>query len=136
MLISRDDVWGTPVFMGHMHEINNLSIENRRSTRVPLETSIEVSIEVEGRPGSLPFKGVTVTVNLHGALIRTVKPLEVGSCIYIRLLNGEECAAKVVHRLPTNALTYGIELMEARNIWGVALPPEDWEGAQQPSTLR
>lgn len=119
-----------------MFNLNTLSIEKRRSTRVQLETSIEVSIEIDGKPGTLPFKGVTVTVNMHGALIRTVKPLEVGSTIYLRLPNGEECSAKVVHQLPTNALTYGIELMEPRNIWGVALQPEDWEGAERPSIFR
>jgi PAS domain-containing protein len=113
-----------------MFNSDSQSSDNRRSTRVPLETSIEVSIEVDGKPGTLPFKGVTVTVNLHGALIRTVKPLEIGATVHLRTLNGEECAAKVVHRLPTNALTYGIELLEPKNVWGVSLPPEDW--AQEP----
>ena len=96
--------------------------EHRRSTRVPLE----ISIEVDGNPGTLPFRGVTVIVNLHGALIRTVRPLEVGSTIYLRLLNGEEASAKVVHRIPSNALTYGIELTQPRNIWGIS-PPADWQ---------
>ena len=105
------------------------SSEHRRSTRVPLETSIEVLIEVDGRPGTLPFKGETVTVNLHGALIRTLKPLEVGSTIYLRTSHGNECAAKVVHCLPENALTYGIELLEPKNVWGVSLPPGDWSQA-------
>ncbi len=105
------------------------SSEHRRSTRVPLETSIQVLIEVDGKPGTLPFKGETVTVNLHGALIRTLKPLEVGSTIYLRTSDGNECAAKVVHRLPENALTYGIELLEPNNVWGVSLPPGDWAQA-------
>lgn len=98
-------------------------IEHRRSTRVPLE----VLIEVDGKTGSLPFTGVTVIVNLHGALIRTVRPLQVGATIYLRLLNGQEASAKVVHRIPSNAHTYGIELTEPRNIWGISLPPEDWQ---------
>src|SRR4051812_16830629 len=119
-----------------MFNINTVSVESRRSTRVPLDTSIEVSIEVDGKPGSLPFNGVTVVVNLHGALIRTLKPLELGSTIYLRLLNGEECSAKVVHKFPTIALTYGIELLEPRNIWGVASPPEDWEQAERPPLFR
>jgi hypothetical protein len=117
----------------HIVNLKALSIDNRRSTRVPLETSIEVSIEIDGKSGNLPFKGVTVVVNMHGALIRTVKPLEVGSTIYLRLLNGEECSAKVVHQLPTNALTYGVELTEPRNVWGVVLAPEDWEGTERPA---
>src|SRR4051812_33983322 len=99
------------------------TVEQRRSTRVPLE----VSIEVDGKTGTLPFRGVTVIVNLHGALIQTVKPLEIGSTIYVRLLNGEEASARVVRQIPSNALTYGIELTEPKNIWGIALPPEDWQ---------
>jgi hypothetical protein len=102
-----------------------LSSQNhrRRSTRVPLE----VSIEVDGKVGKLPFKGVTVMVNLHGALIRTVRPLEIGETIYLRTLAGEESCAKVVHVLPSNALTYGIELDAPRNIWGLHSMPADWQ---------
>lgn len=102
-------------------------VQHRRSTRVPLE----VSIEVDGQTGSLPFKGVTIVVNLHGALIRTLRPLEVGSTVYLRLISGEEGTARVIHSIPSNGLTYGIELIEPRNIWGVALPPSDWKDARQ-----
>jgi hypothetical protein len=97
--------------------------ETRRSARVPLE----VSIEVDGNSGNLPFKAATVIVNLHGALIRTVRPLDVGSLIYVRVLGGDECSAKVVHSVSSSLLTYGIELVEAKNIWGIELPPLDWE---------
>jgi hypothetical protein len=96
--------------------------EHRRSTRVP----VEVSIEVDGVSGSLPFKAVTVIVNLHGALIRTVRPLEVGSRIYLRVPSGDEAEAKVVRAIALTPLTYGIELTCPRNIWGVELPPQDW----------
>ena len=96
--------------------------EHRRSTRIPLE----LSIEVDGQPGSLPFKGITLIVNLHGALIRTLRPLDEGSNIYIRLVNGNEAQARVVRAVPDSPLTYGIELAEPRNIWNVAIPPCDW----------
>jgi hypothetical protein len=99
----------------------------KKRTRVPLE----VSIEVDGQSGSLPFKGVTVVVNLHGALIRTVRPLQEGSTIYIRVMTGEEALARVVRALPTNGLTYGVELVEPKNIWGVELPPRDWRGSTE-----
>jgi PAS domain S-box-containing protein len=96
--------------------------EHRRSTRVPLE----LSIEVDGQSGSLPFKAATLVVNLHGALICTVKPLDVGSTIYLRVPNGGESPARVVRALP-NPLTYGIELVEPTNIWGISMPPSDWK---------
>jgi hypothetical protein len=96
--------------------------EHRRSTRVPLE----LSIEVDGQPGALPFRGITLIVSLHGALIRTLRPLEEGATIYIRLANGNESAARVVRSVPSSPLTYGIELAEPTNIWGVTVPPCDW----------
>jgi hypothetical protein len=101
----------------------NLYKQRRRSTRVP----IALSIEIDGRKG-LPFRAVTISVNLHGALIRTVKPLESGSTIYIRLVNGHEAAARVVYEMTSIPMTYGIELLEPKNLWGIAHPPEDWRG--------
>jgi hypothetical protein len=101
----------------------NSENEHRRSTRIPLE----LSIEVDGKSGILPFKAVTVIVNLHGALIRTVRPLEVGSTVYLRVLSGEEALARVIHVDPSQPLTYGIELSKPQNIWGITLPPHDWQ---------
>jgi len=38
-------------------------------------------------------------------------------------------AARVVYLDPENPLHCGIELDHPRNIWGVSLPPSDWERA-------
>lgn len=96
--------------------------ESRRSTRVPLD----VSIGVDGEVGTV--KGVTVVVNLHGALIRTVKPLQPGSHIQLTVyLTGKSATARVVYVAPDNPLSAGIELDKPQNIWGVSLVPEDWE---------
>jgi len=98
--------------------------EHRRSTRVPLE----VSIEVEGEREHSPLKGATVVVNLHGALIRTQQPLHSGSKIQITVyLTGKTAPARVVYVAAENPLHCGIELLQPQNIWGVSLPPEDWE---------
>jgi hypothetical protein len=98
--------------------------ELRRSTRVPLE----VSIEVEGSPELPPVKGVTAVVNLHGALIRTLQPLSVDSPIRITVyLTGKSASARVVYIAPDNPLKCGIELAGPQNIWGVSLPPDDWD---------
>jgi len=44
------------------------------------------------------------------------------------LLNRDvRAAARVVYIDPENALHCGIELAVPRNIWGVPLPPDDWE---------
>jgi hypothetical protein len=102
--------------------------EHRRSTRIPLE----LSIEIDGKSGALPFKAVTIIVNLHGALVQSVRPLDEGSTIYLRLSNGEEAAARVIRSVPSLPMTYGIELLEPRNIWGILVPPEDWQQAATP----
>jgi PilZ domain len=97
----------------------------RRSTRVPLD----VSIEIEGEAGAL--KGVTVVVNLHGALIRTVKPIPLGARIRVTVyLTGKSASARVVYIAEDSTLTSGIELDKPLNIWGVSLTPDDWEGEE------
>ena len=96
--------------------------ELRRSTRVPLE----ISVEVEGESGEVT--GTTVVVNLHGALIRTAKPLQSDSRIRVTVyLTSKTAAAKVVYVAAHCSLECGIELERPQNIWGVSLPPNDWD---------
>ena len=96
----------------------------RRSTRVPLK----VVIAIEGAPESLSCEGMTVIVNLHGALIATAIGLSAGMRISIHVqLTDKRSAARVVYVDPENPLHCGIELEKPRNIWGVPLPPDDWD---------
>ena len=96
----------------------------RRSTRVPLK----VIIAIEGGAESRTCEGETIVVNLHGALIATVIGLSRGMRISIRVyLTDKRAAARVVYIDPENPLHCGIELAEPQNIWGVPLPPDDWE---------
>jgi PilZ domain-containing protein len=98
--------------------------ESRRSTRVPLK----VVITVEGGAESLTCEGETIVVNVHGALIATAIGLNSGMRISIHVyLTNKRAAARVVYVDPKNALHCGIELDEPRNIWGVSLPPDDWD---------
>ncbi|MGB6248394.1 MAG: PilZ domain-containing protein [Terriglobales bacterium] len=98
--------------------------ESRRSTRVPLK----VEIKVEGGPESLTCEGETVIVNLHGALISTTLWLSVGMRISIHVyLTDKRAAARVVYTDPKNPRHCGIELDEPRNIWGVSVPPDNWD---------
>ena len=99
--------------------------ESRRSTRVPLK----VVITVEGGAESLTCEGETIVVNLHGALIATAIGLSSGMRISIHVyLTDKRAAARVVYVDPKNTLHCGIELDKPRNIWGVSLLPDDWEG--------
>jgi hypothetical protein len=67
-------------------------------------------------------------VNLHGALIFTAIPLRVGMRIEIRvILTDKRAVAKVAYIDPNQPRHCGIALDEPRNIWGLSLPPEDWQ---------
>ena len=98
--------------------------ESRRSTRVPLR----IAIAVESGAESLTCEGETVVVNLHGALLSTTIGLSVGTKISIHVyLTDKRSKARVVYADPENPLRCGIELDQPRNIWGVSLPPTDWD---------
>ncbi len=98
--------------------------ENRRSTRVPLK----IDILVDDGAKNFTCEGETIVVNLHGALIRTVVGLKVGMRIAIHVfLTDKRASARVVYLNPENPLHCGIELEQPQNIWGVFLPPDDWE---------
>jgi len=61
--------------------------ESRRSTRVPLN----VVFSAQGISESLTSDGVTIVVNLHGALINCSFPMQVGLKIEIHVIStGQE----------------------------------------------
>lgn len=98
--------------------------ESRRSTRVPLK----VAIAVEGGSESLTCEGNTVVVNLHGALLTTALGLTVGMRISIHVhMTDKHAKARVVYVDPQSPLRCGVELEQPQNIWGVPLPPDDWD---------
>lgn len=98
--------------------------EHRRSTRVPLK----IDIKVEGGSQHLACEGETIVVNLHGALISTGTALRVGMKISVHVfLTDKRSGARVVYVSPENPLHCGIELDRPQNIWGVFLPPDDWD---------
>jgi hypothetical protein len=98
--------------------------EYRRSTRVPLK----VVIAIEGDDETRTCDGETVVVNLQGALIASGIALSAGMRISIHVyLTDKRAAARIVCIDPEKPLQCGIELDEPRNIWGVPLPPNDWD---------
>ena len=95
----------------------------RRSTRVPLKVVIETRASAE----RLSCEGETIVVNLHGALISLPVPLALGTAIEIHVfLTGKRASARIVYADPTQPLHCGVELTRPENIWGVSLPPDDW----------
>jgi len=98
--------------------------ENRRSTRVRMK--IRIAAQALAEP--LECEGETIVVNLHGALISTSSPLRVGMRIEIHvILTDKRALAQVVYIDPERPRLCGIGLDNAQNIWGVSLPPDDWQ---------
>lgn len=96
--------------------------EHRRSTRVRLD----VSVGLQNDTGVV--RGVTVVVNLHGALIRVEEHLRPGADVTVSVyITGKAAKARVVYVAPDDPLAFGIELYQPQNIWGVSLAPDDWE---------
>src|SRR5215472_1593927 len=98
--------------------------ESRRSTRVPMK----VVIEAKGATEPLTCDGETIIVNLHGALISTAVPLRIGMKIQIHVfMTNTRAAADVVHVDPDRPRVCGIGLVIPENIWGLEVPPDDWQ---------
>jgi hypothetical protein len=87
-----------------------------------------VGIAVEGDAESLTCDGETIVVNLHGALLSTTIGLGIGMRISIHVYLTDKCAkARVAYVDPEKPLRCGVELDQPQNIWGVPLPPSDWD---------
>jgi hypothetical protein len=83
---------------------------------------------IEGDLESLTCEGETIVVNLHGALLSTTIGLSVGLRISIHVyLTDKRAKAHVAYVDPEKPLRCGIELDHPQNIWGVPLPPADWD---------
>lgn len=98
--------------------------ESRGSTRVRMK----VQIVANGVTEPLTCEGETIVVSLHGALILTTVTLRVGMRIELHVvLTDKRALADVVYVDPDQPKHCGIGLVKPDNIWGVSLPPDDWE---------
>ena len=92
----------------------------RRSTRI----SADVLIEVKGE--KFAYAGETVTINLHGALVRIAAPLKLGDQVNVHVHRTGESAPGTIVFADYGASRFGIELENPENVWGIAAPPPDW----------
>lgn len=84
-----------------------------------------IAVEADQR---FTCEGETMVVNLHGALISTTRTLQLGAKISLRVyLTDKRSKARVVYVDPGTPTRCGIELDQPCNIWGVPIPPEDWD---------
>lgn len=101
-------------------------LDSRRSTRVATDVQVALDVVMEMSGGNSRYAGKTVKVNLHGALLTTVAPLKLGDQLTVHVhLTGKSARARVVFAKDDSS-QFGIELGTPENIWGVALPPQDW----------
>jgi len=93
---------------------------SRRSTRI----ATDVLVEVKGE--DFAYAGETITVNLHGALVRIAAPLKVGDPLVVHVhRTGMAAPARIVF-IDDEPSQFGIELETPCNIWGISIPPSDW----------
>jgi hypothetical protein len=89
---------------------------------------LKVVIEAKSVTEPLTCDGETIVVNLHGALMSTAVPLRVGMKIQVHVMTTTiRAAADVVYVDPDRPRICGIGLVIPENIWGVDLPPDDWQ---------
>jgi len=96
----------------------------RRSTRVTTNVTADILIEIQGERHA--YAGETVTVNLHGALVRIAAPLNLGDRITLYVHRTGKSAGAGVVFADYQASVFGIELDGPENIWGVDSTPTDW----------
>lgn len=98
--------------------------DSRRSTRV----SLAVDLAIQDGASKSTCEAQTVVVNAHGARLSTAQGLKVGMKVLIHVyISDKRAAARVVYVDPENALLCGVELDHPQNIWGVPMPPADWD---------
>ena len=89
---------------------------------------MKIRIAAQAMTEPLVCEGETIVVNLHGALVSTSIPLRVGMRIEILVIpTNKRALAQVVYVDPEGPRLCGIGLDKAQNIWGVSLPPDDWQ---------
>jgi len=93
----------------------------RRSTRIPTDIRVEVKSD------RFAYAGETITVNLHGALVRISAPLKVGDRVTLQVHHTGRSAPGAVVFADKGSSQFGVELERPENIWGVRVPPTDWK---------
>ena len=112
----------------------------RRSTRI----SIAIPITISGKDANgRAFKENTRTIilNKHGAKIVTVHQLALGAEVLLENRALGRAAQTTVAWLgdrpsAREPAEVGIQLVEAENIWGIELPPDDWQEGPPPREAR
>jgi hypothetical protein len=126
-------------------EANIPGVVGRRSARLSIIIPVTVrGIDAAGH--TFKENTWTISVNKHGGRIATFHQLAAEDQIFVENpLLGRSAKARVIRvcekRFAEDPYEVCVELLEAQNVWGVKLPPEDWQkdreivpGEQESST--
>ena len=103
------------------------SAVKRRSTRIPLKSSVAVSGEDRSKC-SFTISAKATNLNKHGGAIQLTRELLVGTTVLVRNKRGTQLSARVVSQINAEQgiLRYGIEFVEedtrAATFWGITFP--------------
>ena len=92
----------------------------RRSTRV----TADLVVDVQGE--KFACAGETITVNLHGALVRVAARFKVEDRVMLYVHRTSRSVGASVVFVDEQASQFGLELDNPENIWGMPDPPSDW----------
>jgi hypothetical protein len=118
-------------------------VEARRSTRV--DRSVPLIIMGQTKLGlSFEEKTSAVSVNLHGCRYPSRHDYSIGSWVALQVLDGENSSAMMRAQVrsihppmsPRELYQIGVELEAPANVWGVCVPPDDWQPALGASTVQ
>ena len=103
------------------------SVLKRRSTRIPLNSSVAVSGEDRSKC-SFTIGAKATNLNKHGGAIQITRELLVGTTVLVRNKRGTQISARVVSQINAEQglLRYGIEFVEedtnSASFWGITFP--------------
>jgi len=99
----------------------------RRSTRIPLNSSVAVSGEDRSK-STFTIGAKATNLNKHGGAIQITRELVVGTTVLVRNKRGTQISARVVAQIAADqgGLKYGIEFVEedarTASFWGITFP--------------
>ena len=106
---------------------NRAQMAKRRSSRLPLKTTVGVSGE-DRKKCAFTLGAKATNLNRHGAAIQLKCELLVGSTVVVRNNRGAQALARVVAQVAglKGVRTYEIEFLEenhrVKNFWGITFP--------------
>jgi hypothetical protein len=122
--------------IGHPADLGYVSIDSRRTVRLPMAIPVEISYTDQNGQPCLE-RTHTKDVDRHGARFTSRSYHQAGSKINLGITHlGRSAHCRVVWcSAPTNgSYEVGVELESPENVWGVPFESADWHAGLDPAT--